>query len=100
MTHAYHDGTVSVPTSGGFAMNKTLTIKNMPEKLYKRLKASAKANHRSLNKEIIACVEKAAPAKRMTPKEILASVNAFREKWKGPPITDEFLNWAKNEGRP
>lgn len=82
-------------------MQKTLTIKNMPEHLYRRLKASAKVNHRSMNKEIIACVEKAAlPRPRLTPKEILASADAFRAKWKGPPITDEFLNWAKNEGRP
>jgi hypothetical protein len=35
---------------------KTLTVKSMPLELYERLKLSAKANHRSLNNEIIVCI--------------------------------------------
>ena len=30
----------------------TLTIKNIPEELYERLKIQAKINHRSINKEV------------------------------------------------
>ncbi|MCI5142319.1 MAG: Arc family DNA-binding protein, partial [Candidatus Electrothrix sp. ATG1] len=35
----------------------TLTLKNIPEDLYTRLKAAAEAHRRSLNSEILYCVE-------------------------------------------
>lgn len=35
-------------------MPKSLSIKNVPDELVEKLKASAKANHRSLNGEVIA----------------------------------------------
>ncbi len=35
----------------------TITVKNIPDDLYERLKQAAKTNHRSINSEIIACIE-------------------------------------------
>jgi antitoxin FitA len=35
----------------------SITVKNIPEDLYKRLKLRAAANHRSINSEIIVCIE-------------------------------------------
>ncbi|MGK5092180.1 Arc family DNA-binding protein [Deltaproteobacteria bacterium TL4] len=35
----------------------TITIKNIPEKIHQKLKQNASQNHRSLNNEIIACLE-------------------------------------------
>ena len=35
----------------------TLTLKNIPDELYKQLKTIAKANHRSLDSEILYCIE-------------------------------------------
>lgn len=35
----------------------TLTLKNVPDDLYRRLKARAEQNHRSLNREAIRCLE-------------------------------------------
>ena len=42
--------------SGGLIM-ATLTIKNVPEKLHKRLKESAVQHRRSINSEAISCLE-------------------------------------------
>ena len=38
-------------------MATTVTLKGIPDDVYERLKASASANHRSLNSEVIACIE-------------------------------------------
>jgi hypothetical protein len=39
------------------AMPTTLTLKNIPDTVYRRLKASAEINRRSLNSEAIVCLE-------------------------------------------
>jgi hypothetical protein len=36
-------------------MPSTITLKNIPDEVYERLKASAEANRRSLNSEAIVC---------------------------------------------
>lgn len=38
-------------------MPTSLTLKNIPDDVYDRLKASAQRNHRSLNSEVMACLE-------------------------------------------
>jgi len=78
----------------------SLTVKNMPPRLYERLKRSAKANRRSLNGEIIATLEMAAEAPRIKPAEFLARVRKLREEISAPPLTDALLRKAKREGRP
>ncbi len=35
-----------------------ITLKGIPDDLYQRLKLAAKAHHRSLNSEVIACLER------------------------------------------
>ena len=35
-----------------------ITVKNIPDLIYENLKFAAKAHHRSINSEIIACLEK------------------------------------------
>jgi plasmid stability protein len=37
----------------------TLTVKNIPQKVFERLKRRAKTNRRSLNQEVIAVIEQA-----------------------------------------
>ena len=78
----------------------TLTIKNVPEKLHKRLKENAALHRRSLNSEAIFCLEKVLVATRMDPKEFLAQVDAMRKRMPFVNLTEEFLRAAKNEGRP
>ena len=77
----------------------TLTIKNVPEKLHKRLKESAAQHRRSINSEAITCLESVLEGKRVDPREFLARVDARRKRMPRMYITDEFLRAAKNEGR-
>ena len=77
-----------------------ITVKNIPADLYEHLKESAGANHRSINGEIIACIERAVGSQRIDVEAILAEARQLREKWKGPPITDAELTEAKRAGRP
>jgi plasmid stability protein len=77
----------------------TLTIKNISEELYKRLKQSATQHHRSLNSEVIVSLEQALGSPRVDPDDFLVRVRALRERISGIYITEEDLNAAKNEGR-
>jgi len=78
-----------------------LTIKNIPDELYQKLKASAKRNHRSLNSELIACMEKVLNSERFDQKQFLAEVREMRKKLevRGVYLTEEFLRDAKESGR-
>ena len=77
----------------------TLTIKNVPEELHKRLKENAARYRRSINSEAITCLETVLEGKRMDPREFMARVDARRKRMPEMYITDEFLRVAKDEGR-
>ena len=78
----------------------TLTLKNIPEDLYTRLKATAKAHRRSLNSEILYCVEQALIPRKINVSEHLAAARLLRAKTAAAPLNDDMLNAAKNAGRP
>jgi len=78
----------------------TLTVKNVPAKLYKRLKESAAQHRRSINSEAICCLERVLGADRVDPTEFLAEVKAMHKRVPYVNLTEEFLRSAKNEGRP
>lgn len=78
----------------------TLTIKNIPEKVRRRLRESAAEHRRSVNSEAIACLEKALISTRVDPSEFLARVDALRKRMPRIYLTEELLRAAKNEGRP
>jgi antitoxin FitA len=78
----------------------TITVKNIPDELYEQLRESAGANHRSINGEIIACIEQAVRSPGIDVEEVLEQARKLRAKWRGPPITDEELMEAKRAGRP
>jgi len=77
----------------------TITVKNIPPEIYARLKQSAQANHRSINSEIIACVERAVSSQPLDPSTILSRARSLREKTAEYLITDEDFTQAKNAGR-
>ena len=56
-------------------MPVTLSVKNVPDTVARRLKARAKLNHRSLQGELLAIVEEAAEGRaRISPQDVLAEV--------------------------
>ncbi len=78
----------------------TLTIKNIPEDLYQELKKSAAQHRRSMNSEVIVCLERVLRSTPFDPEVFLARVDAIRAKTPGIFLTDADLQQAKNEGRP
>jgi plasmid stability protein len=77
----------------------TLSIKNVPDALVKRLKSQAATNRRSLNLEVIAVLEGATRSTPVDVEALLARARAVRIIPKRP-ITDEYVNRAKRRGRP
>jgi plasmid stability protein len=77
----------------------TLTVKNVPDKLHQRLKQSATQHRRSLNSEVVACLERALITPQIDPEEFLVKVRAARERNTRIFVTDEDLRQAKNWGR-
>jgi hypothetical protein len=59
-------------------MPTTLTLKNIPDAVYERLKASAEMNRRSLNSEAIVCLESVLLQTRLAPGERLARARELR----------------------
>jgi plasmid stability protein len=81
-------------------MMATLTIKNIPEKLRKRLKKSAAQHRRSINGEAIICLEKVLVGNRVDPQDFLAQVRSLRARMPRVFVTERDLRVAKNQGRP
>ena len=78
----------------------TITVKNIPDDLYARLKQLARANHRSINREVIASIEHAVYRRRVSPEAVITRARQLREKTRCYPITDVEFTQAKTFGRP
>jgi len=83
-----------------FVLMPALTIKNIPDDLYDRLKQSAQVHRRSLNSEILYCVERMLVPYKIDVSEHMAMARKLREKTAAYSLTDELLDTAKNDGRP
>jgi len=99
--HGRYDGSkmVSYWIHGGAAV-PSITVKSIPDELYERIKQSAAEHRRSINKEVIICLERTLLARRVNPAAFLARADALREQSNLPPLTDNILRKAKAEGRP
>ncbi|MBN2010038.1 Arc family DNA-binding protein [candidate division KSB1 bacterium] len=76
-----------------------ITVKNIPDDLYENLKTHAAMNHRSLNNEIIVCIEKVIKSRRIDKERLLDRVQNVRRDNKLPYLTDEMLHEMKNKAR-
>jgi plasmid stability protein len=78
----------------------TITIKNIPEEIYEKIKMQAKANRRSVNSEIISIFEHAVQKRTpMDVKEILERACKVRELTAHYMITNDEIDRWKKEGR-
>ena len=73
----------------------TLTIKNVPDRLVRRLKTQATLHRRSLNLEVIVCLEATADAVPVDPDTLLARARAVRRTPAGIRLTDRVLSQLK-----
>lgn len=78
----------------------TVTLKNIPDTLYHQLKEAARIHHRSINSEIIYCMERTLSPHKINVAEHLATARQLRAKTANYLLTDEEIDKAKSEGRP
>ncbi len=76
----------------------TVTLKGMPETLHRRLKSRARERGRSLNKEILSCLETAVSAHRVDTETWLRRAADSRSRVRGP-IKDSDLKAWRETGR-
>lgn len=77
----------------------TITVKNMPDALYEQLKQAAQLHRRSINREIIVCIERAMGGQPIDLEMTLARAQVLRDKTLAYPISDEAFTEAKMAGR-
>jgi plasmid stability protein len=77
----------------------TVTVKNIPDNLYDKLKKTASYNHRSINSEIIFCIENTVKSRKINADDFLNQLNNFYKNIDIPPLTDEKLREYKEDGR-
>ena len=78
----------------------SITLKNIPDDLYEKLKDAARINHRSLNSEIIYCVERTLNTHKINVEEHLRVARQLRAKTTNHLLTDRQLDEAIDRGRP
>ena len=71
-----------------------ITVKNIPDPLYNSLKQSAQLNHRSINSEIIACLEKELMHERLSVRDVLSNARKLRAKIKTKAIDVDDIQSA------
>jgi plasmid stability protein len=81
-------------------MSATITLKNIPDDLYERLKQVAELHHRSLNREVIACLEHALLPTRVSAEERIARARTLRARLPEASFSVEEVQEAIKEGRP
>ncbi len=77
----------------------TFTVKNIPADIYASLKKSAEVNRRSINSEIIVCIEKVVSSQRADVTKLLTSARKIRQKTKNAWFSEDEITAAKLEGR-
>ncbi len=76
----------------------TLTLKNVPEEVYLRLKSSAELNKRSINSEAIICLQTVLTPGRFDVDERIKRARALREQ-AAVTLTAQEVDDLKREGR-
>lgn len=77
----------------------SITVKNIPDEIYDKVRQQAQAHHRSINSEIIACLEQTVQARSISPSDILNEARRLRKKAKGS-LSSKEIEEAINQGRP
>lgn len=81
-------------------MPTTLTLKNIPDEIYDRLKAAAKAHRRSLNSEAIVCLESILVPRHVAVSERLATARGLRAALPRVKFKARDIDAFKRVGRP
>jgi plasmid stability protein len=88
-----------VPKWLDIVMPMNLTLKNIPDAVYDKLKNSAQAHRRSMNSEAIVCLETVLFSLRMAPTERLARARELRASLPKAKFLAKDIDAFKHEGR-
>jgi len=77
----------------------TITVKDIPDELYRRLKTAAASNRRSINREIISRIEQSLRSRRVTANEILARVRLLQANYGERAVSIGEIDDARRVGR-
>ncbi len=80
----------------------TITLKNVPPNLHRKLKDQATHNFRSLNSEILACLTQSLESGSGDVEQVIADARSARTALaaQGVWVTDADIRRARDEGRP
>jgi plasmid stability protein len=78
----------------------TVTLKNIPDELYERLKATAQAHRRSINSELIYCLETVLKPRKISAEERLARLRRVRPQVDPNAVGLDEIQQAIDQGRP
>jgi plasmid stability protein len=93
----YHNETVLFRKEGIMA---SITIKNIPEELYEKLKKMAAVHRRSINSETINCLETVLMPRRITVSDRIQRARKLRSQLMFDRIDPNEISDAISEGRP
>lgn len=82
------------------AVPTTLTLKNIPDNVYARLKLSAEVHRRSLNGEAIVCLESVLLPTKIVASERLARARQLRTAMTGKKFNAREIDRLRRESRP
>lgn len=78
----------------------TLTIKSIPDDLLEELRKRAEQRRRSLNREVLYVLERSVGSVRLDPEATIERISRLQRRTPLPPLTDDILDNAIQEGRP
>ena len=78
----------------------SITLKNIPEDLYELLRAQAETHHRSINSEMIHCLETVLRPNTIGVEERLARLRELRSRIQSGQFDTRGINAAIDRGRP
>lgn len=76
-----------------------ITIRDIPNDVYEKLKKQADLHHRSINSEVIVYLKQLVQSNRRDTNQIIARANRLKQKASGT-ISIEEIQQAIDEGRP
>lgn len=78
----------------------TITLKNIPDDLYERLRRRAEVHRRSINSETIYCLEQVLQPRRLTAEDRLERIRRLRPSLDPLAVAHEDILAAIDDGRP
>ena len=77
-----------------------ITVKNIPDTVYEQLKLTAQTHHRSINSEILVCIEKEVMPIKIPAEQRIARARKLRSAIQLDEIDPGEIEQAIQEGRP